>query len=233
MRHRVPPRFAFCAALLLLAWPATAWAAEDPLEGVNRRILAFNQAVRARVLDPLAGLYVSATTAETRRGIANALANLGEPVTALSSLAAGEFGLAANAAARFGINSTIGLAGLRDRAAAMGHPRRAFGVADAVCRWGVPSGPFLVLPLLGPSTLRDAGARAGLSLALSQALGPDLYLTWSGSDAFIGYTQLHHELERIDAQSLDAYAVYRSAYLQQRAATCPVDRARQDPATED
>jgi len=200
-------------------------AADDPFEAVNRRIHAFNQGVRAKVLGPLAEFYLSVTSAEVRRGIVNVLANLREPITAVSGLAAGDVGLAANAAARFGINSTLGLAGVHDRAAAMGYPRRAFGVADAVCRWGVPSGPFLVLPLLGPSTLRDAGALAASSAALSQALGPDVFFAWRTSDVFVGYAQLHHELDRIDAQSLDAYAVYRSAYLQRRAAVCPTDRA--------
>ena len=213
-----------------MAPAAAAQAADDPFEAVNRRIHAFNGSVRARVLGPLADLYLSTTSAEVRHGIGNMLANLGEPITVLSGLAAGDVHLAANAMARFGINTTLGLAGVRDRAAAMGYPRRAFGVADAVCSWNVPGGPFLVLPLLGPSTLRDAGALVASGAALSQALGPDVWLAWSSSDAFIGYAQRHHEFERIDAQSLDAYAVYRSAYLQRRAAACPADRTS-DPAS--
>jgi phospholipid-binding lipoprotein MlaA len=218
-------RLVACAVLLAAAVPpATASATDDPFEAANRRVHAFNQGVRSRVLGPLAEFYLSTVPAGVRRGIGNALANLNEPVAALSGLAAGELGLAANAAARFGINSTLGLAGVRDRAAEMGYPRRPFGLADAACRWGVPSGPFLVLPLLGPSTLRDTAARAATGVALSQALGSDVYLAWSSGDAFVGYAQLHPEIDRIDAQSLDPYAVYRSAYLQQRAASCAVDR---------
>jgi phospholipid-binding lipoprotein MlaA len=229
-RHRVVLGAAALAlaASTLQAGPARAdaAAAADPLEAVNRRVHAFNQGVRAKVLGPLAELYLAATPAEVRRGIGNALANLNEPITALSGLAAGDVALATNAAARFGINSTLGLGGVQDRAAAMGYPRRAFGVADAACRWGVPSGPFVVLPLLGPSTLRDAGALAAAGAALSQALGPDVYLAWSGGDLFVGYAERHQDLARADAQSLDPYAVYRSAYLQQRAARCPIDRVR-------
>jgi phospholipid-binding lipoprotein MlaA len=223
----------FCAALLAVAQPMTARAAADPFEAVNRRIHAFNQNVRSRVLGPLAELYLAHTSATFRHGVVNVLANLSEPITAVSSLAAGDLRLATNAAARFGINSTLGLAGVRDPAAAMGYPHRSFGVADAVCRWGVPSGPFLVLPLLGPSTLRDAGALAASSAALAQAMGSDVYLTWSGTDVFVGYTQVHRELERIEAQSLDAYAVYRSAYLQRRAAACPADQASDISGTGD
>jgi phospholipid-binding lipoprotein MlaA len=122
--------------------------------------------------------------------------------------------------------STLGLGGVHDRAAGLGFPRQAFAVADAVCRWGVPSGPFLVLPLLGPSTLRDASALVATSAALSQIVGSDIYFAWSGTDALADYAQIHRELVRIDTQSLDAYAVYRSAFLQRRAAVCGVDRVR-------
>jgi phospholipid-binding lipoprotein MlaA len=101
---------------------------------------------------------------------------------------------------------------------------RPFAPADALCAWGVPRGPFLVLPLLGPSTLRDAGAAAAAGAALSQAIGPDAWLAWSAGDALHAYAELHPELERIEAQSLDPYAVLRSAHLQRRAVACPGDR---------
>jgi len=196
----------------------------DPFEAVNRRIHTFNRSVQARVLGPVAELYLSAVPAGVRNSVRNALANLTEPMAALSGMAVGDFDLAANAAARFGINSTLGLAGVADRATAMGYPRRTFGAADVLCSWGVPRGPFLVLPVLGPSTLRDAGALVATSAAISQALGTDVYAAWSGTELFVGYAQIHHELERVDAGSLDPYAVYRSAYLQRRAAVCAIDR---------
>lgn len=157
------------------------------------------------------------------------LANLREPVTAVSGLAAGRFELAANAAARFAINSTLGLGGVRDRADGMGYARHGFTFADAACAWGVPSGPFLMLPLLGPSTVRDAGALAAQGAALDQTLGADTYLAWSGSDLFVGYAEVHRTLQRTAAASLDPYAVYRSAFLQRRAADCPADRGEAAP----
>jgi phospholipid-binding lipoprotein MlaA len=215
---------ALLAAAVLLA-PAAA-RANDPLEELNRRVHSLNLAARAHVVGPLAELYLARVPPRVRDGTANLLANLAEPITAASGLAAGEWALALNAAARFGVNTTLGLGGLRDPATAMGYPRRGFTVADAVCRWGVPSGPFLVLPLLGPSTLRD-GAAAGLTgLALTQALGADAVLAWSGTDGFVQYAEAHPELARLEAQSLDGYAAMRSAHLQRRAARCPVDHAR-------
>ena len=217
-------RFLTCAAVLTAAQIPAAKAADDPFEAVNRRIYGFNRTVQAKILGPLARRYLSATTPQVRRGIVNVLANLREPISAVSGLTAGRFGVAANALARFAVNSTVGFAGVEDRAAKMGYPPHAFSLADAACAWGVPSGPFLMLPLLGPSTLRDAGALVAQSAALDQTLGADTYLAWSGSDLFIGYAQLHRDLQHTEAASLDPYAVYRSAYLQRRAQACPVDR---------
>lgn len=199
-------------------------AADDPLEGLNRRMHGFNRAVQVNVLSPLAVLYESNTSPGFRRGVSNAFANLGEPVSAASGLMAGDLGLAWNAAARFGINSTIGLGGVYDPATPLGYTRRPAVVADALCAWGVPSGPFLVLPLVGPSTVRDAGALIASTTALSQAVSPEVVLAWSASDSLITYAEFHGELGRIEAQSLDAYAVHRSAYLQRRAARCAADR---------
>ena len=227
-RQRMQSMKAFCrglcATVAIAMVPLPSFAASDPWEGLNRRVHAFNRSAQTMLLNPLARLYISATPAEVRRGVANALGNLGEPVTAVSGLAAGRFHVAAHAVTRFGINTTLGLGGVQDRAAGMGYPRQEFSVADAICSWGVPSGPFLVLPLLGPSTLRDAGGQALRGAVLSQALGADLYLGLSSSDAFVNYSQVHEDLDRVEQQSLDAYALLRSAYLQRRAAKCVVDQ---------
>lgn len=212
--------------LLVAASPALASPAADPLENVNRRIHAFNRGLQAHVLGPLVELYQSATTPEIRRSVGNAVANLGEPIVAASGLAGGQVEIALNAVARFGINTTLGIAGVHDRAAEMGYPQRSYGLGDALCGWGVPSGPFLMLPVFGPSTLRDAGAWFATSAALSQAVGPDLVTGWSTSNAFVGYERAHRELNQLDAQALDPYAVYRSVHLARRAAACEVDRAR-------
>ncbi|MDO9500381.1 VacJ family lipoprotein [Falsiroseomonas sp.] len=221
MRHVVLP------ALLLVLAAAPASAASDPLEGLNRRIHGFNRLVQAHLLDPVVEAYVTHAPAPVRTGIANAFANLREPITVLSGLVAGDFGLAWHATARFGINSSLGLAGVRDSAAEWGWPRRVAQPGDAICAWGVPSGPYVVLPILGPSTLRDAGALLATSAGLAQALGPQVFLPLRGGDLMVAYSEISTELGRIEAEALDAYAVYRSAYLQRRAAACGVDRAAQ------
>ncbi|MBR0666666.1 VacJ family lipoprotein [Roseomonas hellenica] len=224
MRHRRLICVIALMGLLGAASAGPAMAADDPLEGLNRRVHSFNRTVQVNLLRPLAELYEANTSPGFRRGVSNTVANLGEPVSAVSGLMAGDLDLAWNAAARFGINSTLGLAGVYDPAASMGYARRPAAVADALCAWGVPSGPFLVLPLIGPSTIRDAGALIASTTALSQAIGPEAVLAWSASDSLITYAEAQSELGRIEAQSLDVYAVYRSAYLQRRAARCRTDR---------
>ena len=150
-----------------------AQAAPDPLEPVNRRIHAMNQLLQTHVLGPAADAYVAYTPPGVRQGVSNVFANLGEPITAVSAIVAGDLPRAGNAALRFGINSTIGLGGATDAATPLGFARRPMAPADAVCSWGVASGPYLVLPLLGPSTLRDASTMVATGTALSHAVGPE------------------------------------------------------------
>ena len=191
-------------ALLALA-PAVAEAAPDPWEGVNRRIHGFNALAQSYALAPAAAFWRAQVHAETRAGIGRVVANLGEPVTALSAVAAGDLSRAWSATARFGINATLA--------------------------WGVPSGPYLVLPLLGPTTLRDAGAALAANAALAQGLGTAPVASWQAGDAFLAYERAEPALTRLEADSLDSYAALRSAWLQRRAAACPQDaRAEDDDA---
>jgi phospholipid-binding lipoprotein MlaA len=203
-----------------------AWSAADPFEATNRRIHGFNQQVRAHLLGPLAETYVAITPPPWREGIARAVANLAEPITAVSGVIAGDPGVARNAISRFGINSTLGWGGVRDVAAERGLAHRPLPLADAACSRGVPSGPFLVLPLLGPSTVRDAGGLLVTSAALSKLVGADWTAGMGAGEAFVTYTARHEVLRQVDAAALDSYAVLRSAYLQRRAAACAVDRAQ-------
>lgn len=212
-------------ALGMLTFAATpARATWDPLEAVNRRVHAANAAMQAHLLGPAADLYLSATSPGFRRGVGNVLGTLGEPMTAVNALAAWDLDAAANAAARFGINATLGWGGLRDRAAELGWAPRPVNLGDALCRWGVPAGPYLVLPVLGPSTLRDGVARAATGAALAGVFGTDVVTAWGAADGFHAYAGSHRELTQLEAGSLDLYAALRSVHAQRRALACPVDR---------
>lgn len=220
-------RALFLAAVLTLAPTgvptAMAQAGGDPLEPVNRRVHAFNVMAQRHVLGPAAAAFLAWTPAPVREGLGNALANLGEPVTAASALLAGEPRTAAKAVVRFGINTTLGYGGVRDAAAERGYLRASRGLADALCRWGVPAGPYVVLPLFGPSTVRDAGGVIATSLAASHLVGPEAVAAWSAASGFVDYAAWHPELDRLERGALDSYATLRSIHYQRRAVTCPTD----------
>ncbi len=209
--------------LILLAAPARAETPPDPFEEANRGIHAFNDLLRQHVLGPVASFYVETTPQPVRAGIARALSNLGEPVTAVNALLAGEVEIARNAAMRFGINTVLGYGGVQDAAAERGHAPRPFTLGDAACRWGLPAGPYLVLPVLGPSSLRDAVAQMVTGAALSQAVGSEAVTAWASGLGFTDYAEIHRDLTQAEAFSLDPYALHRAAWSQRRAATCPSD----------
>lgn len=209
---------------LLLGSAAPVRAAPDPLEPLNRQVHALNAAAQARVLSPIAAAWRQHVPEETRRGLGAAVGNLGEPVSALGFLAAGETGTAWQAARRFGINTTQGWGGWRDVAAERGLMRQAITPGEALCARGVPSGPYLVLPLLGPSTLRDAAAGTAMAALLAKGFGAEAVAGLQSAEAFLAYDRLSAELTALEARSLDPYAVLRSAHAQRRALRCAADR---------
>ena len=133
----------------------TASSEDDPFEGFNRRVFAFNMGVDRAILEPVAKGYRVVTTEDMREGVSNALANLREPVTAANQILQGDFADAGETVGRFAMNSTLGVAGFVDAAGHYGHERKKEDFGQTLAVWGVPSGPFLMLPLLGPSNPRD------------------------------------------------------------------------------
>ncbi|MGE4297721.1 MAG: VacJ family lipoprotein [Desulfovibrionaceae bacterium] len=133
----------------------------DPLEGLNRRIYAFNAAADRYVLLPVVDAYTMAVPAPARTAVSNFFRNIDEPVVMLNCLLQGDLRKFFMSFSRFAANTTLGLGGLIDLAGHEGlrQPDEDFGQTLGV--WGVPPGPYLILPLLGPSNLRDAAGYAG------------------------------------------------------------------------
>ncbi|MBF0354682.1 MAG: VacJ family lipoprotein [Alphaproteobacteria bacterium] len=194
----------------------------DPAEPTNRNLHAFNQGIDDNVLKPMAEGYRDYVPANFRTNIRNVLTNLSEPLVAANDLLQGEFLRAANAIGRFCVNSTFGFLGMGDVAGGGGleHHDEDFGQTLAV--WGVGEGPYIVLPLLGPSNPRDAVGTAvdfvgnptnwfipGLPLAASVGKG-----TVTAVDKREKYLEPLNEVQRT---SLDYYASLRSLYRQKRA----------------
>ena len=196
----------------------------DPLEPLNRAVFAFNEAFDHLLFRPAAEAYRILIPRPVRTGIGNVLDNLLVPKTTANQLLQGRPNEAANSAARFIINSTLGVFGIFDVASELGFEPRFedFGQTLAVWAGTTHGGPYLVLPILGPSTLRDTFA-----LPFDVAMDP---WTWVGQgDQVQGLRMGRRLTQAIDAreqfieagdalraQSLDVYAALRSVYLQRR-----------------
>lgn len=235
--------YASVAALALMAGSATAAMAQDaaaaprsapadaydatpydPLEKLNRAIWGVNMGVDKVVLKPASTVYRTITPRPARRGLTRVLANLSEPYSAINNLLQGKAGRAFNSLGRFVVNSTAGVGGLADQASRMGLRPTPEDFGLTLAHWGVNAGPYIVIPLLGPSTLRD-GVGTGVAFYLDpyriglrqsglssfQRLGINAFevvsarsdLTDAGGDAFL-------------KTSLDSYATARSAFFQRR-----------------
>jgi phospholipid-binding lipoprotein MlaA len=131
---------------------------KDPWEKMNRATFAFNQKFDKAIARPVAKTYVRAVPRQARDGVHNFLSNLNSPVTIINDLLQGQFKNTVKDTGRFLINSTIGLLGWFDVAKHMDLPDHEADFGETLAYYGVASGPYLVIPLLGPSSVRDAGA---------------------------------------------------------------------------
>lgn len=198
----------------------------DPFEASNRAVLELNTALDENIIRPAAEAYRDTLPAPMRRALRNFLRNLNEPVILANNLLQGRMMDAGHTLMRFYINSTAGGLGLFDIATASGIERRMGDFGQTLHAWGVPDGPFLMLPLFGPTTVRDAlgdgvdalASPVGLvtgaatSAALSQMLGV-------GRGALGGLDLRAENIETLDAlrsESLDYYARLRSVVRQRR-----------------
>jgi phospholipid-binding lipoprotein MlaA len=195
----------------------------DPLEGVNRGIFEFNRVVDGVLIKPLAQIYRGVLPQPAQDSVRSFLRNLRTPVILANDLLQGDRDRAGTTMGRFLVNTTLGIGGLFDVASELGMPFHDEDFGQTLAVWGVGEGPYLVLPLLGPSNPRDV-----VGLASEFFLDPvnlylrkeDLeYLTYvraglRGIDARARSIDVLDELERT---SLDYYAAIRSLYRQQRA----------------
>ena len=209
----------------------------DPLEVPNRFVFAINQTIDLLVLRPAAVTYRDWVPEGVRRSITNMLNNLGEPVTAINEVAQGEPQRAAKTVGRFLVNSTAGILGLFDVAKDMGLPPTKEDFGQTLGVWmnnPEDGGPYLVLPLLGPSNARDAVGLLVDNLIdpfglLGRKLNVEylLYARWAMT-AVDTRTRTMQALDDLEKNSLDFYTAVRSAYSQRRA---NMIRQKGDPGT--
>ncbi|MCP1376273.1 MlaA family lipoprotein [Dyella lutea] len=128
---------------------------DDPLEKVNRKVYAFNDAVDQAVIRPVAVGYRKITNPPVRRSVSDFFTNLRQPVTVANDLLQARPKQALQSTGRFLVNLTLGIGGLFDPASSLGLPLQETDFGVTLARWGVPEGDYIVLPFLGPSTVRD------------------------------------------------------------------------------
>lgn len=217
-----------------LADPATATAPPpstdgrttgDPLEGFNRAMFSINDGLDKALYRPIAMGYKHVVPKPVRTGLRNFFSNLTEPVVFLNYLLQFRFGKAARTLVRFTVNSTLGIGGVVDVAGttdiALPHHDNSFG--DTLAYYGVRTGPYLFLPLVGPSTLRDVLGGPIDGAILPVAVGNPFTRPWYqvSSGVVTGLdlrAESDPELRALFAGAVDRYATLRSVWLQNRAA---------------
>jgi len=192
---------------------------EDPLEGYNRAMFSFNEGVDKAIIKPVASGYKAVVPAFARTGVTNFFANLGDVWIGVNNVLQGKFDDGVSDFGRFAMNSSLGILGLIDIASDTGMDKHNEDFGQTLGRWGVGSGAYVVLPILGPSDVRD-----GFSLFAVDRHGDPL--------AYVGNVPTRNELYGVrivntragllDASrlmedaALDRYSYVRGAYLQRR-----------------
>lgn len=192
---------------------------QDPLEPLNRGVSEFNEGLDKAVLKPVATAYRDVTPDIVRTGVGNFFGNLQDAWSALNALLQARPQEAVENFMRFNVNTFFGLAGLLDIASEMGIERTTLDFGQTLGRWGVPSGPYLVLPLFGPSSVRDAAGRIVDSQGDLVTNGPADAPTREALTV-LRVTEKRATLlgagDLLEQASLDKYSFMRDAYLQRR-----------------
>ncbi len=192
----------------------------DPLEPTNRFFYKVNDTLDRYTLKPVAQAYIAVVPSPARTGVHNALANLSSPVLFADDVSQANPRHAGDTFMRFVINSTAGVAGVFDVAKSVGYPAHTTNFGITLALWGVPAGPYLYLPLIGPST-----PRAAIGRGIDSAFDPFtwvprgyglLTVNWAryGLGIIDERAAYMSDLDHVKATALDPYATFRSLYRQ-------------------
>ena len=190
---------------------------QDPWEGFNRKVYAFNDTLDKHVARPVANTYLRAVPAPTRSGIHNLISNLDEPSNIVNDALQGRVKQTFQDLGRFLVNSTVGILGWFDVAQHIGLPHHDQDFGQTLAHWGVPSGPYFVIPIIGPSTVRDTGGRVvDIYTDPPKENMPPRYrnaeLIMDGIDTRAGLMGANATLD----SAYDPYTFMRDAYIQNR-----------------
>ena len=190
----------------------------DPWENWNRKVFNFNEDVDNAVLKPVATVYADIVPQPVRRGVSNFFSNFADAWSAVNNMLQGKFALGLEDATRVGANTLFGLFGILDVASEMGLEHHYEDFGQTLGRYGVGAGAYVVLPILGPSTVRDTAA-----LPLDRLATPPAFFDGTGTQLGLGFLQILNTRSSllgatrvIDDIALDKYTFVRDAYLQRR-----------------
>lgn len=214
------PQHAALLALTLVfgAGAANAQSANDPFEKANRAIFGFNDAVDSAVLAPVAKGYQAVVPELMRMGVTNFFGNFGDGWSAINNALQGKGEAAATMVMRVATNTLFGIGGIFDVASDLGMERSTEDFGQTLGRWGMPAGPYVVWPLLGPSTARDTLGRP-LDLAWSTSLAINdggVNLGLSALNLIDTRANLLGASRVVDGLAFDKYTFIRDAYVARR-----------------
>lgn len=209
----------------------------DPAEPVNRAIFKANIAADHAVMKPVAQAYADHVPEAVQKGVRNVVRNLKEPAVAVNDVLQGNVNHAWQSVQRLAVNSTAGVAGIFDVADKLGVPAHKADFGQTLAVWGVGEGPFVELPLLGPSTARDAvGTVVDMAMNPLTFVGgaPATYagIATGGANVVDSRAQHLRDLNELERNSLDFYATLRSVYRQHRDAEIAAAKGRERPPPE-
>lgn len=213
-------------AAVLMTGCATSQNPDDPLEGFNRTMFTVNDKADQYVLQPVAKGYKAATPQFVRTGVSNFFNNLNDLWSAVNQLLQGRGEVGLTSLGRFFVNTTLGLGGIVDWGSALQMPHEKSDLGQTLGSWGVGSGPYLVLPLYGSTTIRDAVALPGDFYGDPWTQVYPVHTRNTGT----GIKYINKRAELLDASDflqdsgLDKYTFIRDMYVQQRRAQ--IERAK-------
>ncbi len=214
-------RFSRAAAAIAVAFAATGCAStnpHDPFEGFNRAMFEFNDTIDKAALKPAANAYQTVVPSFVQTGVGNFFGNLGEVWNAVNNFLQGKIEAGGHDVVRFVANSTLGVLGVFDIASDAGVPKHNEDFGQTLGVWGVPSGPYVVLPFFGASTVRD-------TVALPADIYGDIWtykepLRWRNTGAVVRVIDRRAALleasNLLEDAALDRYQFVRDAYMQRR-----------------
>ncbi len=190
----------------------------DPLEPLNRGIFVFNQAIDEMLLKPISRIYIAIMPDGARNAVSNVINNLKSPITLANDLLQGDLDRAQTTIARFTVNTIIGFGGMADVAADLGTPRHSEDFGQTAATYGIGGGPYLMLPLLGPSNFRDALGRVVDTFfdPLDYALDGSAAFARAGVEGVDQRSRFLDVSEALEKTSIDYYASIRSVFSQNR-----------------